>query len=129
MTTRAPVLVTAEAFASAIAALDLPRAAGLVTPDVDFRAMTPRRIWEADGPAGVEEVLRAWLADPDEQVEQVTTTAPALVENTARVGWLVHRLDPGGPCAFEQQAYVRERGGRIGWLRIMCSGPVPRGGA
>lgn len=127
--TRAPVLTTAEAFADAIAARDLAGAAGLVAQDVDFRAMTPRRIWEADGPAAVEEVLRAWLASPDEQVEAITTTTPAVIENTARVGWLVHRLDPDGPRVFEQQAYVREQDGRIAWLRIMCSGPVPRSGA
>lgn len=126
--TDATVLQTATAFADAIAAQDLAEAAGLVAPGVDFRAMTPRRIWEAEGPAGVEEVLRTWLADPDEHVEQVTTTAPALIENTARVGWLVHRLDPDGPRVFEQQAYVREQDGQIAWLRIMCSGPLPRSG-
>ena len=109
----------------AIVGRDLARARGLLDPGIDFRAMTPKRIWEADGPAEVEEVLRAWLADPDEEIESVEATAPVTVEDTQRVGWRVRGRDADGPFVFEQQAYLREDEGRIAWLRIMCSGTRP----
>ena len=115
---------TAE-FLDAILTRDLARARGLLSPDIDFRAMTPNRIWEADDPAGVEEVLRTWLADPDEEIASVDPTGFTSVEDTVRVGWLVHGSDRDGPFVFEQQAYLRERDSRVSWLRVMCSGSRP----
>lgn len=117
------------ALVDAIVARDFAGARALLHPEIDFRAMTPNRVWNAEGPAGVEDVLRAWLDDPDEDVEQIAATEPAMIEGTARVGWLVSLTDAEGPKRFEQQAYVRERDGRIGWMRVMCSGPRPRGRA
>ena len=109
----------------AIVGRDFERARGLLDADIDFRAMTPNRIWEAEGPAEVEDVLRAWLADPDEKIDSVEATAPMTVEDTQRVGWRVRGRGADGPFVFEQQVYLRETGGRIGWLRIMCSGTRP----
>lgn len=109
----------------AVVARDFERARGLLDPGIDFRAMTPSRIWEADGPAEVEGVLRAWLADPDEEIDDVEATAPETIEDTQRVGWRVRGRGADGPFVFEQQAYLRETGGRIGWLRVMCSGTRP----
>jgi hypothetical protein len=115
----------ASAFVDAIVARDVARAAGLLHPEIDFRAMTPRRIWEADGPAGVEAVFRAWFEDPDEDVQKVEATEPVSLEDTVRVGWLVHISDADGPHIFEQQVYVRERDARIAWMRVICSGWIP----
>lgn len=112
-------------FVDAILARDLSRACGLLHPAIDFRAMTPKRVWEAEGPAGVEEVLRAWFEHPERDVERVEPTEPASVEDTLRVGWRVHGSDAGGRFLYEQQAFVRERDGQIVWLRVMCSGPRP----
>ena len=112
----------AGAFADAIVARDVTAATALLHPEVDFRAMTPNRIWEANDPAGVEEVLRAWLEDPDEEVHGVEATEPAAVEGTQRVGWRVRVSDAEGMHVFEQQAYVREREGKVGWMRVICSG-------
>jgi hypothetical protein len=114
-------------FVDAILAGDLSRARSLLHPDIDFRAMTPNRVWEADGPAGVEEVLRAWFEHPERDVERVDPTEPASVEDTLRVGWRVHGRDADGPFMFEQQAYLRENDGQVVWLRVMCSGPRPAG--
>lgn len=116
-------------FVDAILARDFPRASDLLHPDIDFRAMTPKRVWEASDPAGVEEVLRAWFEHPERVVERVDPIDPASVEDTLRVGWRVHGhgID-GGPFVYEQQAYAREDDGRVVWLRVMCSGPRPSGG-
>jgi ketosteroid isomerase-like protein len=113
----------AHAFARAVIDRDFAGARDLLHPEVDFRAMTPNRIWEAGDPAGIEDILRGWLADPDEEIARIEPAGPAaLVVDTARVGWIVHGSDSGGPFSFEQQAYVREADGQVAWLRIMCSG-------
>jgi hypothetical protein len=113
------------AFVEAIAARDVRRAVALLHPEIDFRAMTPNRIWEATGPGGVEAILREWFEDPDEDVHGIAATEPVSLEGTLRVGWLVHISDADGPHIFEQQAYVRERDARIEWMRVICSGWIP----
>jgi ketosteroid isomerase-like protein len=114
--------VTAD-LVDAIVARDLPRAQALMHPNVDFRAMTPKRMWEAEGPGGVEKVLRAWFEHPERDVERVEPTEPASVEDTVRVGWRVYGTEASDPFVYEQQAFVREDGGRVVWMRVMCSGP------
>ena len=115
----------ASALVDAIVARDLARAVALLHPDVDFQAMTPNRVWETGDPAGVEAILRQWFEDPDEDVHGIEATEPTPIENTIRVGWLVHISDADGPHVFEQQAYVRERDAQIDWMRVMCSGWIP----
>lgn len=114
-------------FVEAVLARDLTAARETLAPAIDFRAMTPNRFWEAEDPAGVEEVLRAWFEHPDRQVERVEPIDPGAVEDTARVGWRVHGQGADGPFVYEQQAYAREDSGLVVWLRIICSGPRPAG--
>ncbi len=118
-----------DGFVEAILARDFTRASGLLHRDVDFRAMTPTRVWEADGSSGVEEVLRAWFEHPERDVQRVEPIEPGSVEDTLRVGWRVYGKNADGPIVYEQQAYVREHDGQIVWLRVMCSGPRPVRGA
>jgi hypothetical protein len=109
----------------AIVARDFLRAVGNLAPDVDFRAMTPNRIWEARDPAAVEEILRTWFADPDEEIASIEPTRTEAVEDTVRIGWRVRGSDAEGSFVFEQLAYVRESEGKVTWLRAICSGPRP----
>src|SRR4051794_14081564 len=117
----------ADAFAQAIVARDISRAVALLDPAIDFRAMTPSRVWEAEGPADVERTFRQWLEDPDEEVHDIEATETAEIVDTLRVGWRVRISDADGLHLFEQQAYVREHEGRITWMRVICSGfrPLP----
>lgn len=115
----------ATELADAIVNLDFERARGLLDPEIDFRGMTPNRVWEADGPDEVEMAMRKWLQNPEREVESVEVTSSEVVEDTARVGWRVRGQRTEGPFSFEQQAYVRENEGRIVWLRVMCTGPRP----
>jgi hypothetical protein len=112
-------------FVNAIIARDFARARGLLHPEIDFRAMTPNRVWEADGPAAVGDVLRAWFEHPDRDITAIDATEPTAVADTLRVGWRVRGNEADGKFSFEQQAYVRERDGQVAWLRVMCSGPRP----
>ncbi len=117
-----------HAFVDAVVARDFARARDHVHPEIDFRGMTPNRIWEADGPEGVERALRTWLDHADRQVERIAATENIEIEDTLRAGWRVQGGGTGGPFVFEQQAYARERDGQVGWLRVMCTGPRPLGG-
>ncbi len=119
-----PSQATSE-FVDAIVTRDFARARGLLHPEIDFRAMTPKRMWEADGPADVEDALRTWFEHPDRTVTAIDATEPVTVADTLRVGWRVRGADADGAFSFEQQAYVRERDGQVAWLRVMCSGPRP----
>lgn len=118
-----------DEFLDAILARDFARARGLLHSDIDFRAMTPRLIWEASDPAGVEEVLRGWFEHPEREVERVDPIEAYSVQDTKRVGWRVYGSGAEGLFVYEQQAYVREDGGQLVWLRIMCTGPRPVQGA
>ena len=107
----------------AVVTRDFAGARALLAPDVEFRSMTPSRFWEADEPEGVEAALRAWLDDPGREVDRIEPTQPGAVQDTVRMGWRVSGTRAEGAFVFEQQAFARERDGRIVWLRVMCSGP------
>ncbi len=112
-----------NAFVDAVVARDFAEAQRLLHPEVDFRGMTPNRIWEAEGPADVESALRMWLDNPARDVERVDAIETGEIQDTVRTGWLVHGTGADGPFVFEQQVYARERDGRVDWLRVMCTGP------
>ena len=116
-----------EQFAGALAGKDFGRIAELLHPEVDFRGMTPSLSWEAGEPrAVVADVLRKWFEDSDEieALERVESDAFADCE---RVGYRFRVTNPEGRFLVEQQAYLRERDGRIGWMRVLCSGFRPDG--
>jgi hypothetical protein len=112
-------------FARALAAKDFDRIRELIHPEVDFRGLTPRRIWEAGDPATlISDVLRQWFEDSDEieALEAIETDAFA---DRERVGYRFRVRNPDGLFLVEQQMYIEERDGRIGWMRSVCSGFRP----
>jgi hypothetical protein len=114
----------AATFARAVAAKDLRGVGDLLHPEVDFRGMTPGRVWDADGPEDVLAALGTWFDDGDviEGIESLETDAFA---DRERVGYRLRVRNEDGLHLVEQQAYLSEREGRIGWLRIMCAGYRP----
>jgi hypothetical protein len=121
-----------EQFAHALAAKDFGRVGELLHPEVDFRGLTPRRDWQAaDAGAVISTVLEQWFEEDDliESLEQLETDAFA---DRERVGYRFRVRCPDGVFLVEQQAYLAERDGRIGWMRVVCSGyrpadDIPRG--
>ena len=112
-------------FAEALSRKDFDAVAALLHPEVDFRAMTPRLSWEAGDPEElVAKVLREWFGD-DHHFDEVLGIETGTVADTERVGYRFRGRNPDGEFVVEQQAYLRERDGQIGWLRIMCSGMRP----
>jgi hypothetical protein len=114
-------------FARALAAKDHERMGELLHPEIDFRAMTPRKVWEAQTPeAIIGEVFSEWFEDSDEIEELVHLETDAFADRE-RVGYRFRVSNPEGTHVVDQQAYLSPRDGKIGWLRIMCAGYRPVG--
>jgi hypothetical protein len=97
----------------------------LVRPEIDFRALTPNRFWEASGADDVVEILFAnWLED-DDQVEEIVGIEGDTVADRERVGYRFTVTNPDGRFVVEQQAYLSTREGQIDWIRLVCSGFRP----
>lgn len=113
-----------EDFARAVAAKDHGRIRQLLHTHLDFRGMTPTRVWESDNPDGVINALSLWFDEHDviETIDALETDAFA---DRQRVGYRLRIRNLDGQHLVEQQAYLSERDGKIGWLRIMCSGYRP----
>ncbi|MBS1894959.1 MAG: hypothetical protein JST59_26975 [Actinobacteria bacterium] len=117
-----------SSFAAALALKDFDRIRDLLHPEIDFRALTPRRFWEGeDSEAVVSGALRVWFEDSDEILELLDLETGAFADRE-RVGYRFLVRNPEGLFEVEQQAFLGERDGRIGWMRTVCSGyrPVER---
>jgi hypothetical protein len=115
-----------EAFACALAAKDRDRLADLLSDEVDFEALTPRRHWvAATSTAAVDEViLRHWLK-PNDTVLGLCSVTSGQVADRQRVGYRLAVRRDGIEQVVEQHAYYASDGHRISWIRILCSGFRP----
>jgi hypothetical protein len=112
-------------FAKALAAKDFARIRELLHPEIDFRGMTPSRNWEAgDSDTVIGEVLQQWFEDEDE-IQSLESLETDSFADRERVGYRYAVRCPDGNYLVEQQAYLAERDGRIGWMRVVCSGYRP----
>ena len=115
-----------EAFARALAAKDRSGLLALLADDVDFRAMTPGRFWEAiNADQLVDKVILGHWFEEDDQIEALLSTETEEVADRTRVGYRLQVRNGDGLHLVEQQAYLSAADGRISWLRIMCSGYRP----
>jgi hypothetical protein len=113
------------AYAAALAAKDFERIRDLLHPEVDFRGLTPRKNWEASDPeAVIGSVLRQWFEDSDE-IEALVQVETDAFADRERVAYRFRVRNPEGLFLVEQQVYLAERDGRIGWMRTVCSGYRP----
>jgi hypothetical protein len=114
-----------SSFATALARKDFDRIRDLLHPEIDFRGLTPRRFWEGEEPeAVITGALREWFEDSDEILELLHLETDAFADRE-RVAYRFLIRNPEGLFEVEQQAYISERDGRIGWMRALCSGFRP----
>ena len=112
-------------FALALAAKDFSRVLELMHPEIDFAGLTPSRHWDAgDAETAISGVLRAWFLDDDE-IQALEQLECDTVADRERVRYRFSVRNPKGHFLVEQQAYLSERDGRIGWMRVVCSGFRP----
>lgn len=97
----------------------------LMHPAIEFRGLTPGRAWEAnDREAVISLLLGQWFEEADE-IEALEHVESDAFADRQRVGYRFSVSNPDGRFLVEQQAYLSERDGRIGWMRVLCSGYRP----
>ena len=112
-------------FARALAAKDSAAIRELIHPEIDFRGLTPNRTWEAtDRDELISILLGSWFEDDDE-IEALESVESDTVADRERVGYRFSVNNPDGRHLVEQQAYLADRDGQIGWMRVVCSGFRP----
>lgn len=110
------------AFAEALGAKQFGQIVELLHPEIDFRALTPRKFWEASSPRQVvDEILTTWFDDTDD-IREVVSIENDTFADRQRVAYQFRGETPDGPFVVEQQAYYTVRDGRIDWMRVLCSG-------
>jgi hypothetical protein len=111
-----------RAFAEAFASKDVAQMTTLLHPQIDFRGLTPKRAWEAKGADQVvSNVLQRWQADFADGAQLVEVASHSFAD-TESVTYRFTGRDAEGPFVCEQHAYLTEDGGRINWMRLVCSG-------
>ena len=112
-------------FVEALAIKDAEALRAVLHPEVDFRGLTPNRFWEAhDRDAVLEIVFGVWFGADDELEELVLMHSDAFADRE-QVRFRFRGRNRDGPMVVEQQAYLTERDGLIGWMRVVCSGQRP----
>jgi hypothetical protein len=113
------------AFARALAEKDAAAIRELIHPEIDFRGLTPNRSWEAnDRDELISVLLGSWFED-DDQIEGLEWLESDSFADRERVGYRFSITNPDGRHLVEQQAYLADRDGQIGWMRVVCSGFRP----
>jgi hypothetical protein len=112
-------------FAQALATKNSEALRAVLHPDIDFRGLTPNRFWEAhDRDAVLDIVFGVWFGPHDELEELALLESDAFADRE-QVRFRFRGRSQNGPMIVEQQAYIAERDGRIGWMRVVCSGQRP----
>lgn len=115
-----------DRFANAVAKKDGPALLDLLDPEIDFRALTPGRFWEASSAqALVDEVIFGAWFEADDHIDALEDVQTGAVADRDRVGYRLRITNADGVFLVEQQAYFDVENDRIIWLRILCSGYVP----
>jgi len=112
-----------EQLAKAIVAKDPDAMRRVLADDVDFRAMTPGKFWEASSAAEVVDniILARWFS-PADHLEALDRVDAGEVGGREKVTYLLRGHNEDGPFLVEQYAYYDVVDDRIAWLRIGCSG-------
>jgi hypothetical protein len=112
------------AFAEAFAAKDVEALRGLLAAELDFRAMTPGRFWEATTVDEVVSVLLDNWVEPSDEVLALEDVTTGTVSTLPHVTYRMRLRNPDGEFLMEQRAYYEAEADRIRWMRVMCSGFV-----
>lgn len=113
-------------FVKALAAKDRAGLLDVLAPEVDFRALTPNRFWEAASAEElVDDVLLGVWFEPTDRIDSLAELQTGAVGGRHRVSYRLMVTNPDGVHLVEQQAYYDAEDDRIAWLRVMCAGFRP----
>lgn len=113
-------------FVAALAGKDADTLVSLFADEIDFRALTPGRVWEArSGTEAVRDVMLGKWFEPSDIIERIDAVEGGMVGHRHRLGYRLGVSNPDGRFVVEQQAFLEIADGKITWLRLLCSGYVP----
>lgn len=112
-----------EQFARSLASKDRTALVALLSDGIDFRALTPGRVWDAASPEQiVDDVILGHWFEPTDHIETIEALETADVADRSRVGYRLTVRNDDGLHLVEQQAYLGATDGKIDYLRVLCSG-------
>ena len=113
------------AFAEALLAKEWVHLESLLSSEIDFRGLTPRKQWEASTAKGLIDTVFAQWFGPTVAIYEIIDIATDRITDRQRVVYRfrVHKEECDYVC--EQTAYFDEIDGKIVTLRILCSGFLP----
>ena len=111
--------------AHALASRDEERLHSLFATPVTFRAVTPRRFFDAETPVDVVDIVLGTWFDPSKTVTGLTLLESDTLGDVEKVSYRMNVLLDAGPAVIEQVAYYSSQGDRITHLRLVCSGFRP----
>ena len=116
----------AHRFTAALAARDAVALRSLFGREVDFRGLTPGRVWEASTPDTLidDVILGSWF-EPGDVIQRIESVQHGRVGTRTRIGYRLRVQNASGTFTVEQQAFLDLVDGKITWLRVLCSGFVP----
>jgi hypothetical protein len=112
-------------FAAAIEARDGTALRRLIATPVEFRAVTPRRFWDAETPSDVEDIVLGTWFDESTRVTHVDLVEDDVVGGVSKISYRMSVDTESGPAVVEQVAYYRVEDDRITYVRLVCSGFHP----
>lgn len=120
--TRSATETLGARFAAAIEVRDREALRNLFATPVQFRAVTPRRFWEAETPSDVADlVLGTWFAE-SKQITHVSLVEDDTVGDISKITYRMSVATESGPTVIEQVAYYLVQDDRITHVRLVCSG-------
>ena len=115
-----------ERFAHALGRKDLEALSALLADPIDFQALTPRRHWQAaSGRQVAEEIIFKHWFGAGADILELCSVSTGRVSQREHVAYRLRVHRTGGDHLVEQQAYYSTEGGRISWMRVLCSGYLP----
>jgi hypothetical protein len=122
----APASDLALRFTTALAARDAAALRSLFGSEVDFRGLSPSRVWEARTPDDLiqDVILGAWFEAGD-VIQRIESVQTSQIGSRTRIGYRVQVSNASGRFTAEQQAFLDLTDGKITWLRMLCSGFIP----
>ncbi len=111
--------------AQAIVGRDAQRLHALFATPVTFRAVTPRRFFDAETPVDVVDIVLGTWFDPSKTITGLTVLESDAVGDVEKVSYRLSVLLDAGPAVVEQVAYYSSQGDQITRLRLVCSGFRP----
>lgn len=113
-------------FVAALAAKDAAALRAMFDDEVDFRALTPSRVWEPRTATEVidDVILGRWFEASD-TIELIEVVQTGMVGDRHSLGYRLQVTNGDGRHVVEQQAFFDTAEGKITWMRVVCSGFHP----